>query len=170
MSKISIMRTDLAMPASLDAVSDFLFRCIDGFTKDDRRAWRIFWKRVMGMEPGELANFQTVFPRSGPFHRLHMKLEQTVFDGQERFEHFEQFRDWLKVGAGHVDWYPGPTGGIVPIPKSISYASMDDEEFKPFHQAVIAFLRTPHACKTLWKHLTEQTRAEMIDALLEGFE
>jgi len=29
----------------------------------------------------------------------HMKIEQSVFDAQERFDDFEQFRYWLKLGG-----------------------------------------------------------------------
>lgn len=172
MARIQILRTDKAMPAqaALDGASALLFGAIDGFTKEDRRAWRRFWKRVKGMEPGELATCEMVFPRSGKFHRLHMALEQTVFDSQERFIHFEQLRNWMKIGAGHVDWMPGPRGAVVPIPKSIAYSAMDDEEFKVFHNNLLAFLREPHAAKVLWPHLTEQARAEMVEALLADFE
>jgi hypothetical protein len=163
------MRTDRAMPANLDAVSDFLFKAFDGFNKDDRRAWRRFWKRFRGMEPGELARIDAVMPRSGPYHRRHMKIEQEVFDSQERFGNFEQFRYWLKVGAGWVTWAAGPKGGVVPIPKSVSYAAADQEEFTQYHEAVVEFLRGPHAARYLWNHLRPDQAAEMVEAILGGF-
>lgn len=170
MSKITITRSNLAMPAAgLEAARAILFGVIDGFTQDDKRAWRRFWKRLVGLEPGEMAVAEMAFPRSGAFHRRHMKIEQTIFDGQERFEDFDQFRYWLKVGAGWVTWAAGPNGGVVPIPKSISYAKADEEEFRRYHDKVIAFLRGPHAAKYLWKHLSETERAAMVEALLEGF-
>jgi hypothetical protein len=141
---------------------------VDGFNRDDKRAWRSFWKRVMGMEPGEMAVAEMLFPRSGPFHRRHMKIEQSVFDAQERFTDFEMFRDWLKVGAGWVEWCAGPKGGVIPVPKSISYAKADQDEFKKYHGQVVEFLRGPHAARFLWKHLGEQAD-EMMDSILRGF-
>jgi len=170
MTTITLARTNKDLPPepALDHVRGFLFGVIDGAHKDDRRAWRRLWKRLMGLEPGEMAVFEAVFPRSGPYHRRHMAIEGAVFDAQERFEEFEQFRVWLKVGAGWVDWCAGPKGGVVPIPKSISYAKADQEEFTRYHEAVIAFLRGPHAAPFLWRHLGDGAHG-MIDSILEEF-
>lgn len=172
MSKLTITRTDMALPddSRLEVVRGFLFGVLDGFTKDDKRAWRRFWKRLVNAEPGELVAVETVFPRSGRFHRFHMAIEQRLFDAQERFGEFEQFRYWLKVGAGWVTWAAGPKGGVVPIPKSISYAKADEEEFRQYHDAVMRFVRGPHAAKFLWPHLPEQGQREMIDGIVEEFE
>lgn len=173
MSTITIMRTDKAMPVLdrvLDAIRDFLFGVVDGFTNDDKRAWRRLWKRIKAMEAGEMLRIDVVQPRLGWYHRKHMALEQQVFDSQERFANFEQFRIWLKVGAGWVDWAAGPKGGVVPIPKSVSYSSADQDEFERFHLEVVAFLRGPHAAMFLWKHLGEAGAAEMMQTILEGFD
>lgn len=169
MTTINLMRTDKAMPVNLDAVSEFLFGVFDGFNRDDRRAWRSFWKRVKGMEPGEMALIEARLPRSGPFHRRHMKIEQTIFDAQERFQNFKALRDWMKIGAGHCEWVPGPKGAIIPIPDSTSYASMDNEEFKVFHENSIQFLRGDRAANVLWPHLKGARAAEMMLVILEGF-
>ena len=171
MTRITVLRTERELPtgAALEGARALLFGALDGFSQDDRRAWRRFWKRLVGMEPGEMIEAEMVFPRSGPFHRRHMKIEASVFDAQERFTDFEQFRVWLKVGAGWVDWCAGPKGGVVPIPKSISYAKADEEEFRRYHGQVIVFLRGPHAAKFLWRHLGDQKSAEMMDAILMGF-
>lgn len=173
MSQITIMRTDRAWPILnivLIALKDFLFGVVDGFTRDDKRAWRRIWKRIKGMEAGEMMVIDIVQPRSGPYHRRHMKIEQSVFDAQERFQDFEQFRYWLKVGAGWVTWAAGPKGGVVPIPKSISYANADQEEFTRYHEAVVEFLRGPHAAKFLWRHLGVDGSAVMMNEIIEGFD
>lgn len=169
MSRIAILRTDKALPSNLDAARDLLFGALDGFTKEDRSAWRRFWKRLLRMEPGEMAEFEARMPRSGPFHRRHMAIEQAVFDAQERFGDFEQFRYWLKVGAAWVTWAAGPKGGVVPIPKSISYRETDENEFREYHDKVVGFLRGPHAAPYLWPHLSEQEQGNMIETLLGGF-
>lgn len=163
------MRTDKAMPANMEPARDLLFGALDGFNRDDKRAWRRFWKRLIGLEPGEMALIEARMPRSGPFHRRHMAIEQSVFDAQERFQDFEQFRYWLKVGAGWVTWAAGPKGGVVPIPKSISYAKADQEEFTRYHEAVVAFLREGHAARFLWRHLGDGADV-MMDSILGGFE
>ena len=171
MTAINLMKTDMAPPTDQDrgVLRKFLTGYIDGFNRDDKRAWRRFLKRLMGLEPGEMALIEARMPRSGPYHRRHMVIEQAVFDAQERFQNFEQFRYWLKVGAGWVDWCAGPKGGVVPVPKSISYASADQEEFTRYHEAVMEFLRGPHAAKFLWRHLGGDGSAEMMEAILQEF-
>lgn len=172
MAKACIVKTDAPMPPPgpvLDAVRAFLFDVVDGFREPDRKFWRKFWKKVQTMEPGETFDVEIVFPRSGPFHRRHMAIESAVFDAQERFDDFEQFRYWLKVGAAWVTWAAGPKGGVVPIPKSISYAKADQAEFEEYHLKVMAFLRGPYAAVYLWKHLGEHGAAEMMNQLLDGF-
>lgn len=170
MSRIDIVRTDVAMPDSgkLEVVRTFLFQCLDGLGNDDRRSWRKFWKRITTMEPGEFVRAEMWFPRSGPFHRRHMKIEASIFDAQDRFDDFEMFRDWLKIGAAWVVWVPGPKGGIVPLPRSISYAKADQDEFEKYHAAVMNFLRGEHAAPYLWKHLGERSH-DMMNTILDGF-
>lgn len=172
MSRIVISRTDIELPAgvAIEAVRRFLFGVIDGFGKDDRSAWRRFWKRVVEAEPGEMFTIDAVQPRSGKFHRYHMALEQSLFDSQERFDDFEMFRDWLKIGSGHVKWVPGAKGGIVPLPRSISYAKADEDEFQRYHADVLRFLRSGHPAKYLWRHLDQQQQDEMMGCIIQEFE
>lgn len=172
MSKLTITRTELAMPTgqALDNVRNFLFGVLDGFGKDDKAMWRRFWKRVTNAEPGEMFDIEAVSPRSGPFHRFHMALEQSLFDAQDRFDDFEMMRDWLKIGSGWVKWVPGAKGGIVPLPKSISYAKADEDEFRMYHAGIVRFLRSGHPAKYLWPHLDEAKRGEMMETILQRFE
>jgi hypothetical protein len=98
-----------------------------------------------------------------------MKIEQDVFNAQERFTDFEMFRQWLKIGAGFVVWVVGAKGGIVPLPKSIAYASIEEQDFREFHDNVIDFLRGEHAAMYLWKHLGKQGAYDMMDSVLREF-
>ena len=59
-------------------------------------------------------------------------------------------------------------GQIVPIPKSVSYAAADQDEFQKFHEAVVRFLRGPHAAAVLWPHM--KTPSDMMTAILRGFD
>lgn len=169
MAQITLVRTDHELPADPEAARQLLFGVVDGFTQQDKRAWRRFWRRFLGMRPGEMATAEWRFPRSGPFHRFHMRLEQGLFDHQDRFTNFEQFRVWLKVGAGWVDWCAGPKGGVVPIPRSISYAKADEDEFRRFHDQVMEFLRGPHAADYLWPHMKGEGATAMMESLLETY-
>lgn len=55
----------------------------------------------------------------------------------------------------------------MPIPKSISYAKADENEFRQYHDQVMTFLRSGHAARFLWKHLGDKAD-EMMAVVLEG--
>lgn len=153
-----------------DVMRRALFGCVDGVDDASKRSWRRFWGRLSKAELGECVFIKTNNPRSGPFHRRHMAIEQAVFNAQERFTDFQQFRVWLKVGAGHVDWVAGPKGAVIPIPKSISYSKLDEDGMREFHEKTVAFLRDPHALKVLWPKASAQKREEGLNAILDDFE
>lgn len=170
MSQALIMRdrrielTDVERAAATKALQEGL----RGVDEQNHKRWLRFLRKVFALEHGEIAEIGTRIPRSGPFHRFHMAIEQAVFDAQERFSEFEQFRNWLKIGAGHVTWVPGAKGGIVPLPRSTSYAALEETEMREVHDAMLAFLHGPHAAPYLWKHLSaEQAGAMMADVLRE---
>lgn len=154
--------------ADREATRRVLFAHIDGLGERGKKQWRRFINGLLKLEPGEVVQIKTHRERLGWFHRKHMKLETRVFEEQERFEDFAAFRAWLKVGAGHVDWYPGPKGGVVPVPKSIAYPKLEQQAMEEFHTAAIAFLRQPHALKVLWPHSPVEQRQRAIEAILSA--
>ncbi len=170
MPPITLIRTDAQLPGEreLNIVRNFLFGMVKGATAKDEKSWNRFWSMVTRKEPGEIFDIETVFPRYTPYHRRHFKIEQDVFNAQDRFKDFDRFRDWLKIGAGFVDWVPGAKGGIVPLPKSVSYAKADEQVFREFHENVIEFLRGEHAAPYLWKHLGDKA-FDMMDSILREF-
>lgn len=173
MPEITLVRNPVELPQSdLDAARRVMFGLVDGLGEKNQKRWRRLWGRLIRMEPGECATVTSNQPRSGPFHRMHMAMEQAVFEAQEVFTDFDAgFRPWLKVGAGHVDWLPNPHGdGIVATPKSISYGAMEEGQMREFHTACVDFLRTGRACETLWPHASHQARHEFIERVLEGFD
>jgi hypothetical protein len=173
MSEITLIRTHDSQLSDQEkqVAKSVLFGKIDGLGEIHKKRWRTFMTTLLNLEPGEMVTIKTNKPREGWFHRRHMLMEQRVFESQERFENFEKgFRDWLKVGAGHCDWHPGPKGGVFPVPKSISYSEIEEGEMREFHDASVAFLRSEHAQKTLWPHLDGAARSEMMELILKGFD
>lgn len=171
MAEIVLVRKDTAPIGEKDAEAArrVLFGQIDGLSEAHRKSWRSLWNFLLKRaEPGEMVEIKTHRERLGWYHRKHMLMEQRMFEAQERFENFKQFRVWLKVGAGYVDWLPGPKGGVIPVARSLSYAQLEQDAMERVHADMVAFLRTDHAQKTLWAHLTPAKRAEMMEALLEG--
>ncbi len=171
MSDISLVRQPgiVVTEAEKAAARKVLFGHVDGLGEQGQKQWRRLWNGLLKLEPGEIVEIRTHRERVGWFHRKHMVLETRVFEAQEKFENFEAFRTWLKVGAGFVDWYPGPKGGVIPVPRSISYAKLEQGEMEQVHIDMVAFLRTEHAAKTLWPKMPVAQRAGAIEAVLSNF-
>jgi len=171
MTEITLVKRSDVEPTEAQAavLRSFLFESIDGLAEADQKSWRRFWNFIMKAGSGEMFTIDTWTERHGGFHKMHMVMETKVFQAQERIKNFPQFRLWLKVGAGFVDWMAGPTGGVVPVPRSISYKKCDEDEMRQFHLDAIAFLRTQHAQHYLWKHLTAQMADEMMESVLRSF-
>ena len=150
-------------------VNRVLCGVVDGLGEVGKKQWRGFLAGLLRLEPGEIVSIKTHKARSGRFHRRHMAIETAVFEAQEKFEHFEQFRNWLKVGSGFCDWVAGPTGGVIPVPKSIAFDKLEDAEMRQVHHDMIHFLRSEYAGKALWKHLDPKGRSDMIESVLESF-
>lgn len=171
MSEITLVKQSPAeIPeADREAARRVLFGLVDGLGDKGRKQWRRFVNGLFHLEPGEMVEIRTNKERTGWFHRKHMALEQAVFEAQEKFEEFESFRTWLKVGGGYVDWHPGPKGGVIPVPRSLSYAKLEQGDMESVHVEMVKFLRTEHAGRTLWRHLGPTARIDMIESILEGF-
>lgn len=152
-----------------EVLRNTLFGMVDGQADEDKKAWRRFWNGVLKLGSGEFFEIDTLIPRFGPGHRKQMKLEGEIFKNQERLKDREEFRLWLKVGSGWVTWASGPKGGVFPVPKSISYKKCDEGEFQIYCDGVIAFLRTRHAQKYLWPHLSPIMAEQMIETILTLF-
>lgn len=171
MAEITLVRQDPVQitDADKEAARRVIFGIVDGLGERGKKQWRRLWNNILRLEPGEMVDIKTHQARIGWYHRKHMALETAVFESQERFENFNGFRDWLKVGAGHCQWYPGPKGGAFPVPDSTSYSNLDQAAMEQFHADAVEFLRSEHAGKTLWKHLTSTARIQMIETILAGF-
>lgn len=170
-TEIVLCRQDVELDEkALELFRNVLYKAVDGLGQVNKKRWRRLWNALMKSEPGDLLTIFTNRPRSGPFHRRHFAFEALLFDSQERFEDADQLRTWLKMGAGLVDWFPGPKGGIVPVPRSMSYSALDDDGMIELHVAMVRFLRTAPAQKALWRHLKPKAREEMAEAILNEFE
>lgn len=162
----SVILTDAERAAATKALEV----AVRGIDEKNHTSWRRFLRDLFSLEDGEIAEVGTRMPRSGPFHRFHMAMEQAVFDGQERFTDFEQFRNWLKIGAGHVTWVPGAKGGIVPLPNSISYSKLDEDGMRVLHVNMLNFMHGDHCAPFLWKRLDPEEAGRMMASILGGFD
>ncbi len=150
MSSIAIVKTDAPMPdeKALEQVRAFLFSCIKGLREEDEKAWRRLWRVITRMEPGELCNVEFKFPRNSKFHRKLFALllvgyeawepgrKHKTYKGKPIAKNFEQFREDIIILSGWYEQTFTLRGEMRLRAKSISYASMDDEEFGRLYSAV----------------------------------
>lgn len=76
-------------------------------------------------------------PRNARFHRKFFALMHVVFNNQERYSQMEDLLVEVKLKTGHYQEHITTKGQIVYIPKSISFASMDELEFERFYSRAI---------------------------------
>lgn len=74
--------------------------------------------------------------RNPGFHRKGMALLNLAFANQDKFEAFNHFRYWITMKAGFVDIVKTPDG-VMYLPQSISFSSMDNIKFQEWYNAMI---------------------------------
>lgn len=155
------------MPAhELAIVRRFLFDGIRGLDEKHDKRWRRHWSRIIKAAVGEVFHFEDIVDRSGPFHRMHMAMEQCLFDRQDQWATLASLREWLKTGAAWGDFALNAKGVMKFVPRSTAYEACSDHEMRELHTAMLAFLRTPGAQRKLWPHLNPMARAEMLESIL----
>ena len=94
------------------------------------------WKRI---KPGDIVDIEYVRPRSQKFHRLLWALLKLVADNQEQYG-MDEILDVVKIGVGHTRVIAMPGDFVFRVPKSISFASMDDDEFAAFFRSAVDYI------------------------------
>jgi hypothetical protein len=155
--------------AERNAAAKVLEQSLRGVDDVNHGRWLRFLQQMFELPEGQMAEIGTRIPRSGAFHRHHMGLERAIFNAQQRFTHFEMFRNWLKIGCGFVAWVPGAKGGIVPLPKSIAYAELEEPEMRLYHDSLLAFLRGPHAAAYLWRQIGAEEATQKMSAIIAEY-
>lgn len=114
---------------------------------------------IASLAQGECIAVKIRRPRNIGHHRKFFSLMQLVFENQELYPTLDHFLTAVKVAAG---WYEDApitvSGKLVYIPKSISFARMDQGEFERFYGQAIAAI-----CRLLPQFKAEDLR----DAVLE---
>ena len=151
----------------LAIVRRFLFDGVRGLDEKHDKRWRRLWRRVIKAEVGEVFHLESIVGRAGPFHRMHMALEQSLFDRQDQWATLNSMRDWLKTGASWGKFALSARGTMKFVPSSTAYEACSDDEMREVHTAMLAFLRTPGAQRKLWPHLTPTARSEMLELIVE---
>jgi len=136
---------------------------LDGFGDRGRRAWAKFRKIITDLEVGETMGFSYQLPRSPQHHRFFFARMQALLDRQEAFADLDHLLIFLKVGAGFVEFMPGPGGQLVAIPKSIAWERLEEQDFIEVKRQIWDFLWTDVAQTSLWPDLSAMQRYVMVD-------
>jgi hypothetical protein len=71
-------------------------------------------------------------------HRKFFALVSVVAENSDIFNNTNKALVAVKIAAGHVEWVTNPvTNQFIPIPKSISFANMPQDEFNLFYDHAI---------------------------------
>lgn len=110
---------------------------------------------------GKVLSAEVKQPRNVQFHRLFWALCKRIGDGVGADA--EQIATVFKLSTGHYDVVVSKTHGEIRVPKSISFASLDQQGFSAFFEKCVqtAFLEwgiEPAAVNDLIGPKTEKTR------------
>lgn len=89
---------------------------------------------------GKPVHVQVRQPRNGSFHRLYWALCQRVADGVDADA--ENVSDALKIATGHYTLLKTKSYGELKLPKSISFAAMDQTAFSIFFERCVKVIYT----------------------------
>lgn len=136
-----------------------------GATPADHDAWTKFRRRLETMKPGTWVRMEWARPRNGRFHRKFFALLQLVAENSETYNTTEKALVAVKLVTGHFDLMLHPeTGEIMQIPRSISYDSMEQDEFDRFYSAAI-----DGVLQHILPHLDKERAERLIDMIVEGW-
>lgn len=116
------MRRGHALIAAHDADRDVMMRHID---------------------EGRVYHFDFKKARNPLHHRKFMALMQAIADSSSVYDTVEKALLATKIAVGHCDFVPNPvTGELVAVPKSISFAKMDQTKFDVFYESAVQAVLT----------------------------
>lgn len=79
-------------------------------------------------------------PRNAKFHRLFFGLLNLVYGSQDKYATLEGLLDAVKIAIGHCDELVTLDGKLCMIPRSISWAEMDEASFRQFFDRAVTII------------------------------
>lgn len=130
-----------------------LLNTLDGFKLATDADYEL--KRKLKL--GKVYQFETKLLRNYDFHRKYFALINCAFEYQNEktqlhFKTVDNFRKYVEVSAGHCDIFYSPSlKDWTEVPKSISFSTMDNDEFSELYERVKDVL-----FKIFLKNVTEE--------------
>lgn len=91
---------------------------------------------------GDVVKVKVSRPRNSKHHRWFFLLLSTVQHNQDHYQTVEQLLFAMKIRLGYVDSIVMKGGEVHLMPKSISFAKMDEAAFSKFAEAAVKFIVT----------------------------
>lgn len=136
-----------------------------GATPADQELWAKFKRKLETMKPGAWLRMEWSSPRNGPHHRKFMALLHLVTENSETYNTIPKALIAVKLAAGYFDPATDPrTGEIVPIPHSISYDAMPQEDFDVFYSAAL-----DGVLQVILPTMSRETADKLMDMIVEGW-
>jgi len=98
---------------------------------------------LSAMKHGEVVTATLKRTRNIQHHRKAFALLSLVQENQDQYPDVESLLTAVKVGIGHCTWINATIRGIhiqIPIPKSISFASMSQDKFEKFYEKMVVYI------------------------------
>ena len=80
-------------------------------------------------------------PRNLQMHRLFWKMMQIVYENQDHYQSADEVCSAFKFAVGHVDSIK-TARGVIQVPRSISFAKMDQAAFRELFDKALHFCVT----------------------------
>jgi hypothetical protein len=136
-----------------------------GATPADQDIWGKFRRRLQTMKPGKWMRLEWSSPRNGAHHRKMFALLQLVAENSETYNTVEKALVAVKLAAGYFDPMVDPrTGEVVPVPHSISYDAMGQEDFERFYSSAM-----DGVLQVILPQMDRQTAQRLMDMIAEGW-
>jgi len=119
-------------------------------------------KVIRGLKLGEIVSVDVVRPRNGKFHNKFFALLNLIYQNQETYKSLDVMLSVCKLKTGHYDVVT-LEGKEWHLPKSISFANMDDAEFKDFYDRVCQWIIEDVIPGLDRRGLDEEVRNKLLD-------
>ena len=115
---------------------------------------------IHGLKQGEIVTVELVRPRNIQHHRKFFAMLQTILENQEYYKSVEDLLDVCKLRIGHCRTITTARGDVK-IPKSISFASMDQVAFDAFYNRACEWVLSEVIPGLQRQHLDEEVEANL---------
>lgn len=97
---------------------------------------------LRSMRGDEIVHVTIKRKRNERHHRKFFALLNVVFPHQDTYPTMETFRAAVTCALGFADTVKLPDGRVILVPRSISFANMDQTEFDAFYERAVALICT----------------------------